>query len=444
MTYRDRMPTFEVAVPAGTPDRTDPQSRIAGGSGSRVPSPVDQFPEVGTGDLGQPTSADRDESHQAVQAPRGPAAQDTLSDHTAPLSSPPDCGPLVTAESVLFRVDDADKELDGVRLEVDWILGDVDPEFSWEDGTWSLLLPRPPAWRLEYQLTLRRGSDYAWTVDPGNSRQVPNPFGPKSEIRFPDYREPQWLSILDDGTAQDVHTPAGRLTQAVPVRLWSPRGLSAGTPAPLLVAHDGSDLADRGSLLSWATGVSRSRPIRVALLDPVHGLRDDWYGANPDYADQLAEVVLPALAGTVAVSGIIGLGASLGGLSMLHLQRRHPTAVTALALQSGSFFHCDLDSQERHFPRFRHICDAVAAITAGFPLNEAETGSATPVPGVPVPVLMTCGSIEENRFNNEAMAAALARQGYPVTLRSVPDAHTMIGWRDAWFPALDELLRALP
>jgi hypothetical protein len=30
-----------------------------------------------------------------------------------------------------------------------------------------------------------------------------------------------------------------------------------------------------------------------------------------------------------------------------------------------------------------------------------------------------------------------------VTLRIVPDAHTMIGWRDAWFPALDELVESV-
>ena len=55
-----------------------------------------------------------------------------------------------------FRVPDAEHELDGVRLEVDWILGDIDPEFRWADGGWSLRIPRPDAWRLEYQLTLRR------------------------------------------------------------------------------------------------------------------------------------------------------------------------------------------------------------------------------------------------------------------------------------------------
>ena len=62
-------------------------------------------------------------------------------------------GPIVTADHVVFRLPDPERQLDGVRLEVDWILGDIDPEFTWADGLWSLWIARPDAWRLEYQLT---------------------------------------------------------------------------------------------------------------------------------------------------------------------------------------------------------------------------------------------------------------------------------------------------
>ena len=94
-------------------------------------------------------------------------------------------GPLIGSDAVLLRVADTDRVLEGVRLEVDWMLGDVDPEFVRTDDVWTLDLPRPAAWRLEYQLTVRRDGDTVWTTDPGNPRQVPNPFGEKSEIRFP-------------------------------------------------------------------------------------------------------------------------------------------------------------------------------------------------------------------------------------------------------------------
>ena len=345
-------------------------------------------------------------------------------------------GPLVSSSGVLFRFPDPEREFDGVRLEVDWILGDTDPEFGWADGRWSLWLPRPDAWRLEYQLTVRRGQDYEWMCDPGNQRRVPNPFGDKSEIRFPEYREPNWLLVEAEGPLRSVSTPAGRLDQPVPVHLWSPAGLSADTAAPLLVVHDGSDMAQRGSLLSWASSISRDRPIRVALLDPPNGLRDRWYAADPDYTDHLADVVLPALTALVLTGPVIGLGASLGALSMLSLQRRHPGSISALALQSGSFFSVDLDSQESSYGFFDQVCSAVRLISAG---PDMSTDSAPR----PVPVLITVGTIEENRFNNEAMAAALTRQHHPVTIRLVPDAHTMIGWRDAWFPALDALISQL-
>ncbi len=390
MTYRDRMPRSDAAEPVAT--RPD--------------------------DVAERRTAARTGRPQGATHPAEPT------------------GPEVTADGVVFHLPDADHDYDGVRLEVDWILGDVDPEFTWAAGSWSLHLPRPAAWRLEYQLTIRRGSDYHWTADPGNPRRVPNPFGEKSEIRFPDYREPAWLMTPVAGPVRNLDIQAGRLTEKVPVRLWSPAGLSSDRAAPLLLVHDGSDMAQRGSLLSWASAMSSTSPVRVALLDPAVGLRNEWYAADPDYADHLAEVVLPALTARVLTGPVIGLGASLGAVSMLTLQRRHPGSISALALQSGSFFTRKLDAQESQFAQFEQICAAVAMMSSGPDLTALTAPR-------PVPVLMTCGAIEENLANNKQMAAALERQRHPVTLRVVPDAHTMIGWRDAWSPELDDLIGAL-
>ena len=146
-------------------------------------------------------------------------------------------------------------------------------------------------------------------ADPGNPRRVANPFGEKSEIRFPDYREPNWLLTEPAGPLRSVQTPAGRLDAAAcRCSCGRRRGCPPTRAAPLLLVHDGSDMADRGSLLSWATSISRDLPIRVALLDPPHGLRDQWYAADPDYSDHLAEVVLPALTSRVLTGPVIGLG----------------------------------------------------------------------------------------------------------------------------------------
>ena len=122
------------------------------------------------------------------------------------------------------------------------------------------------------------------------------------------------------------------------------------------------------------------------------------------------------------------MGASLGALAALHLQRRHPDLVAGLFLQSGSFFTRELDAREGDFPHFARIVAAVAAVHRNRPA------------GRPVPTVLSCGTAEENLRNNRRLAATLRRQGYPATLREVPDAHNFVAWRDAFDPHLAELL----
>ena len=63
------------------------------------------------------------------------------------------------------------------------------------------------------------------------------------------------------------------------------------------------------------------------------------------------------------------------------------------------------------------------------------------LPARPVPVVLTCGAIEENVENNRLMARALQARGYPVTLHEVPDMHNYTAWRDAFDPHLTRLLQ---
>ena len=124
----------------------------------------------------------------------------------------------------------------------------------------------------------------------------------------------------------------------------------------------------------------------------------------------------------------VGMGASLGALAMLHAQRRYPKAFDGLFLQSGSFFQPRFDRQESGFRRYLRIVRFTSGVRRG-------------PAGHPVPVALTCGTVEENLANNADMAAALARQGYDVAFAEVPDAHTWTGWRDAYDPHLTSLLQ---
>lgn len=77
------------------------------------------------------------------------------------------------------------------------------------------------------------------------------------------------------------------------------------------------------------------------VCDPANPLQVP--AASPAYARALVTEVLPTLPPTTCT---IGMGASLGGLALLHAHRSFPRAFDALFLQSGSFFHPEHDAHE--------------------------------------------------------------------------------------------------
>ena len=335
--------------------------------------------------------------------------------------------PAADDDTVTFRHDDPDRWLAGVRLRQEvGIPGDA-LDFRYDDDAraWRLRLSRPPVSRMEYLFELRHHDGGTETVtDAGNPRRAPGAFGDKSVAEFPDYRPPGWLTAeLADGDWRDLSIRSRHLDTEVAARLWTPRGAPADR---LLVANDGPEydrLAGLGRYAAAMVGTGRLPPFRLALLAP--GDRNRWYAADPSYASALVRQVLPALG---AAGPVIAMGASLGGLAMLHAQRRYPASFAGLFLQSGSFFVPQYDQQESGFSGYRRIVRFV---------RRTADAEATPHP---VPTVLTCGTGEENLHNNRLMAAVLADQGYPVALREVPDAHNYVGWRDAFDPHLTDLL----
>ena len=100
--------------------------------------------------------------------------------------------------------------------------------------------------------------------------------------------------------------------------------------------------------------------MRAALLGPGH--RDERYSADGAYTRALCLAVLPRLRAEVATSTVVGVGASLGALAMLHAQRQNHGCLDALFLQSGSFFHPRHDAHERRFERYQRIVRSVDAV----------------------------------------------------------------------------------
>jgi enterochelin esterase family protein len=343
-------------------------------------------------------------------------------------------GPVVDAVGVTLRLHDPHARLRGVRLSQDIRIPGDQLDFSYRRGWWALRVPRPAVDRMEYLLELRHPNEGRETIpDPANPLRVGGAFGDKSVIEFPGYRRPGWLDLpVAPATVTELAIGSRELGSTIRGRLWSPEALPAERPAPLLVVHDGPEYDSLAGLTSFAGALieaGRLPPLRVALLAP--GDRNRWYAVNPAYARALAGEVLPALAEQAPSTVRIGAGASLGALAMLHAHRLFPASFDGLFLQSGSFFNVESDAQERRFARFGPVTRFV---------REVAGAVADPHP---LPVSMTCGIIEENLANNQAMAAALRRLGYPVEFAELRDVHNYTAWRDAFDPQLVGLIQTV-
>jgi enterochelin esterase-like enzyme len=335
-------------------------------------------------------------------------------------------GACDTSTAVRFRFPDPHRSLAAVRLDCR-PLGSPPLAYDGSTGAWELRVPWPAADRIEYKFELtRRDGGTEWVLDPQEPRRAPGGYGDVS-VRWADtYREPAWL---------DGPTVAGRwselrlpvLGDQITASVWSP----AGARERIVVAHDGPDyhrFGELGRFLAASIAAGRVAPCHLVLLPATDRL--EWYSASPAYAKSLALEILPRVASFLGADRpvVVGAGASLGALAMLHAQRRHPAGFAALFLQSGSFFQPRLDSQESRFARWLRIVRFVGRV------RRAADGPA-------VPTALTCGLVEENLANNRAMADYLHRQGYAVTLAENRDAHTWTGWRDALEPHLTSLLQ---
>jgi len=299
-------------------------------------------------------------------------------------------------------------------------------------GSWEGVFLRPDVDRFEYRFELGySGGGHEMVLDPANPLRAPGAFGERSVIEFPDYEPPAWLTAEPrPGDVRELDVPSRFLGEVQPSVVWSAAGTAPQSPLPLLVALDGPEFARFSGLLQMLEAeVARGAlpPMRAVLCQPTR--RDEHYTASPEFAQYLAHELIPAVErlGAIAPQGRFraGLGASLGGLALLHAHRSSPELFGALFLQSSSFFQRGSQPGSGHVERIESFVTEV--------LGEPSWHD-------PIPIAMTCGTVERNLENNRQAAAALVRQGYPAALHVVRDAHNWIAWRDAWTPHLVDLL----
>jgi enterochelin esterase-like enzyme len=311
--------------------------------------------------------------------------------------------------AVEFALSDPERVYDRVRLHAGLGTLDPRPDLRWADGRWYVRAQLPPVHRVEYSFEVTRADDDAAHAHPG-------------VLELPGYRAPTWL---------DEPGPEGRLEEVaatgITARLWSPRGIGHADEAALLVVQDGAAYAGAG-LTHYLTVLARAgTPVRALLVDVER--REQRYAVDDTYADALVVDLLPRVLAEHRTSAVVGAGASLGALAALHTAWRHPGTYAGLLLQSGAFFTARTDPQERSFERWDQVVRLADLVHTD---PDARRLPATAV---------TCGTHEENAGNNRLLVRRLREVGVAVEHHEVADLHNVTAWRDAWHPALRDLLR---
>ena len=224
------------------------------------------------------------------------------------------------------------------------------------DAPWELRLPLPPVDRFEYQLQVADADgDVELDPRPGRADRVR---AVRRQVRLRSRRGTRRRR----GSSADVpagHGRAARARERAAARrrctglLWTPAGVERRTSVPLLVAHDGPEYAEHSALLGYlaaAVAAGEAPPLRAALLAP-RPRANEHYGASTRYSAALVEELLPAL--EPQPGPVVGVGASLGALALLHAHRGIPDAFAGLFLQSGSFFQAATDPWEEDFSALR-------------------------------------------------------------------------------------------
>lgn len=308
---------------------------------------------------------------------------------------------------------------------------------------WALDFAAPGVSRVEYELELvPSGDDHHrhLTLDPLNELTTRGPLSTRSVALGLGYAEPIVAGPPPRrarGTlsrhAAPLYVDADGETASGELWIWRPPGCRPTQTLPLAIFLDGPEYVEFAAarrILENTVASGALARCRAVFLPPVD--RNRQYAADPPMSAFLTRRLPETLAGLIPIPAEphlrIGVGASLGGLAMLHAHVSHPGFFGGLVLQSGSFFRPATDPTERGFEHFDRISRFVGAVLRARRAVE------------PVRIAMTCGAGGENLGNNRVMLVALRRAGCEVSFDIVGDAHTWTAWRDTLAPALASLL----
>lgn len=294
------------------------------------------------------------------------------------------------------------------------------------EGTdiWYLIMPLPPASRVEYKFEIVRDGVARWIQDPLNPNLARDPFGANSVAHGTGYNIPEWIH-RDPGSARgsyDVITIDSAELGRRSSRVYLPARFRETRRYPLLIVHDGEDYVNYAALEPILDNLMARREIPdmiVALTNSPDRITE--YANDERHARYLTEELVPALEEHYPLrsqpQSRCLMGASFGAVAALSTAVRYPGFYGRLLLQSGSFAFSDIGEGNRRGPAF----DPVVRFMNGYRANPAAISER---------VFVSCGMYESLIYENRSLIPLLEATGMDVRFREARDGHNWENWRD--------------
>ncbi len=281
--------------------------------------------------------------------------------------------------------------------------------------------------RLDYKV-FRNGS---WLLDPSNPLQIWSGFGPNSELRMPAYEFPRETIRRDNiphGTlGPNIRLSSTNLGYDIQYRVYTPPGYDSDELAALPVVYvtDGHEYAVDylGATVNVIDNLIADGKLRntiAVFIDPRDpgnlgvNRRASQYISNPDFADFVAEELVPAIDSAFRTSPSADdrtiLGTSLGGLNSAYFG----------AVETGTFHNIAIQSPA--FSVDNDIYDLYANASLADTLR----------------IFMTNGLINDGSGASR-MVPILDQYGYDYRYTTVNEGHSWGNWRGQ----LDDILTYL-
>ena len=212
-------------------------------------------------------------------------------------------------------------------------------KFHFNGNYSNLFLRFPNSARVEYKLIV----DGKWITDPLNPNKIGNGIGGENSFfKMPDYKPTIWDDKKGESpNAHDVQRINSKIYGEREVEVYVPEGFEK-QPLPVMYLQDGNNYQTYGKAITIQRNLVKAnklKPFIMVFLNPTDRMKEYW--ANDDYAKFLEEVVpmIDSKYNTIkSRDGRAVMGASLGGITAVHVGLNYPQIFGRIGGQSTSFW----------------------------------------------------------------------------------------------------------